>query len=335
MKIKEVTMKRNMMCAAMLALLLAPAAGAQAGDVKGAKDAPGIGRFAGSTIIGYSHKKFDEYLLPAGKVIRDEKDAFKYEKSKTVEGEVTRILYLASKDASVAEVFRNYERNLKRKGFETIYSCKSSGNEPCGSWMAGMKNFQPELASHAYNFMGENRYISMVKRDPKGDEYVSLLVYDYGFDYYTDRYRHPMAQLDVIRAEPLDDSQIQVLAAKALSGAIAETGHVALHGIYFDTDSAVLKPESKAALNEIGKLLGQEPGLKLFVVGHTDNTGAFAHNMDLSKRRAAAVAVALAKAYGVAQDRLSAHGVGQLAPVAPNTTEEGRARNRRVELVRQ
>jgi outer membrane protein OmpA-like peptidoglycan-associated protein len=201
--------------------------------------------------------------------------------------------------------------------------------------MAGMKNFQPELAKYSYQNMGENRYVSMVKRDSKGDVYVSLLVYDYGFDYYTNRYRHPMAQLDVIRAEPLDDSQIQVLAAKDLSTEITKSGHVALHGIYFDTDSAVLKSESKAALDEIGKLLGQETDLKLFVVGHTDNTGAFAHNMDLSKRRATAVAAALVKNYGVAQERLSAHGVGQLAPVASNDAEEGRAKNRRVELVRQ
>jgi outer membrane protein OmpA-like peptidoglycan-associated protein len=123
--------------------------------------------------------------------------------------------------------------------------------------------------------------------------------------------------------------------AAALSSDIAATGHTAVYGIYFDTAKAEVKPESDAALKEIAKLLQQTPTLKLFVVGHTDSVGALASNMDLSKRRADAVVAALTAKYGVAAARLAAQGCGPLAPVGSNDTEDGRAKNRRVELVKQ
>jgi OmpA-OmpF porin, OOP family len=115
---------------------------------------------------------------------------------------------------------------------------------------------------------------------------------------------------------------------------INATGHASVYGIYFDTDKAVIKPESEPVLAEIAKLLANIPALNLHVVGHTDSTGAFDHNMTLSKARADAVMNALVSAHGVAASRLQASGVGPLAPVASNDTEDGRAKNRRVELVK-
>jgi outer membrane protein OmpA-like peptidoglycan-associated protein len=121
--------------------------------------------------------------------------------------------------------------------------------------------------------------------------------------------------------------------AEALGGDITQKGHVAVYGIYFDTDKATLKPESDPVLAEIGKLLSETPALEIWVVGHTDSQGTHEHNMDLSKRRAEAVVKELSTRYGVAAARLQAGGVGPLSPVATNRSEEGRARNRRVELV--
>jgi OOP family OmpA-OmpF porin len=121
--------------------------------------------------------------------------------------------------------------------------------------------------------------------------------------------------------------------ADAWSNDIKATGHAAVYGIYFDTDKADIKPESEPALREITKLLGQNAGLKLYLVGHTDSTGEFAHNMKLSEARANAVMNALVSKHGIAAARLQAYGVGPLAPVASNRSEEGRAKNRRVELV--
>ena len=94
-----------------------------------------------------------------------------------------------------------------------------------------------------------------------------------------------------------------------------------------------IKPASRASLQEIAKLLKQQPALKLHIVGHTDNIGGYEFNMGLSKRRADAVVASLVKEYGIPATRLTANGVAYLAPVAPNTAESGREKNRRVELV--
>jgi OOP family OmpA-OmpF porin len=123
--------------------------------------------------------------------------------------------------------------------------------------------------------------------------------------------------------------------ANAFGNEIKATGHVTVYGIYFDTGKAEVKSESQAALQEIAKLLASDPGLNLFVVGHTDSVGQFEANMKLAQARAEAVVQALTRSHGVAATRLKAHGAGPIAPVGTNRTEEGRAKNRRVELVEQ
>jgi outer membrane protein OmpA-like peptidoglycan-associated protein len=95
----------------------------------------------------------------------------------------------------------------------------------------------------------------------------------------------------------------------------------------------VLKPESRPTLDEIARLLRAQPQLAVVIVGHTDSQGAYDHNMDLSRRRAEAVAQALVSSYQIARTRLRTAGVGFLAPVGSNATDEGRTLNRRVELV--
>jgi len=122
--------------------------------------------------------------------------------------------------------------------------------------------------------------------------------------------------------------------ADAWLGDINATGRAAVYGIYFDTDKAEIKPESGPTLAEIAKLLKNNPTLNLHVVGHTDSTGAFDHNMKLSEARAASVTNTLVAKHGIATSRLAPYGVGPLAPVASNDSEDGRAKNRRVELVK-
>jgi outer membrane protein OmpA-like peptidoglycan-associated protein len=123
--------------------------------------------------------------------------------------------------------------------------------------------------------------------------------------------------------------------ADALANSIKETGRVAVYGIYFDTNKAELKPESGPALAEIVKMLKADANLKLYVVGHTDNVGQFAYNVKLSQDRAGSVVNALVSKHGIAVSRLTPFGDGPTAPVASNKNEEGRAKNRRVELVAQ
>ena len=135
--------------------------------------------------------------------------------------------------------------------------------------------------------------------------------------------------------EKAEMSQEVVANSNSLMSDIQSTGHVSVYGIYFDFDKADIKPESEPALKEIAKLLQENKGLKLFVVGHTDNVGTIDYNMKLSKLRADAVMKELVTKYKVSAQRLKSYGVGSLAPVASNRTEDGRVKNRRVELVEQ
>jgi outer membrane protein OmpA-like peptidoglycan-associated protein len=123
--------------------------------------------------------------------------------------------------------------------------------------------------------------------------------------------------------------------AAALGAGIKSEGRIAVYGIQFDTGKSEIKPASEPALVEIAKLLTTQTALKLHVVGHTDNVANLDLNLKLSKARAEAVVQALSTRHGVAPVRLIAHGVGPVAPVASNDSEAGRAKNRRVELVKQ
>jgi OOP family OmpA-OmpF porin len=126
-----------------------------------------------------------------------------------------------------------------------------------------------------------------------------------------------------------------VATAAVLSGGLASNGHMVVNGILFDTGKAEVKPESAPALQEVVKLLQRDAKLKLYVVGHTDNVGALAGNMDLSRLRAAAVVHELTTKYAVAADRLQSFGDGPYAPVTSNDSADGRTLNRRVEIVKQ
>jgi outer membrane protein OmpA-like peptidoglycan-associated protein len=121
--------------------------------------------------------------------------------------------------------------------------------------------------------------------------------------------------------------------AASLGDEIKKSGHVAVYGINFDTGKATIQPSSESVLNEIVKLLQDDSSLKLRVEGHTDNVGAAAANQALSEKRAQAV-VAWLTQHGIAANRLTAKGFGATKPIADNNTDEGKAKNRRVELAK-
>lgn len=145
---------------------------------------------------------------------------------------------------------------------------------------------------------------------------------------FNNKYRLSIVEKQVMK-------QDVVANAEAMGNDINSTGHVSVYGIYFDTGKSEIKPESEAAISEIALLLGSNIELKLYVVGHTDNVGSLDANMQLSKDRAEAVTRALTGKHGIAAARLKPYGVASLAPVASNDTEGGKAKNRRVELVKQ
>lgn len=125
-----------------------------------------------------------------------------------------------------------------------------------------------------------------------------------------------------------------VMNAAEIKNNLVADGKAIFYGIYFNTGQATLKPESGATLSEIAKFLKANPSINVYIVGHTDNTGNFESNMTLSKERANAVVNELIVKYAVNKSQLAAQGVASLAPVASNDNEAGRAKNRRVELVK-
>jgi len=140
-------------------------------------------------------------------------------------------------------------------------------------------------------------------------------------------------RLNIVEREIME--QEVVADANAMGDDISNTGHVAVYGIYFETGKSDINEKSAEAIVQISTLLKNNSSLKLYVVGHTDNVGSVDDNLKLSKERADAVVNSLTVNYGVSPDRLKAYGVASLAPVASNDTEEGKAKNRRVELVKQ
>ncbi len=293
--------------------LAASSALAQGRDVAGARDYPGIGRFGGSVITGYQVKDFDATRMQAAP-FRDGQPTG----ARRLEGRVIKIAYRSSPGPSILEVSRNFETQLAKAGFETLLACDTDacGGIPFTEAVDSLP--MPQMWVDGFNY----RYFAGRKVEGGRETYASVLVSENNRDIY--------AQLVVAELGAMQNKMVD---AAAMQKGLGETGHIALYGIYFDTDKAVVKPESQPTLGEIAKLLAGQPQLSVFIVGHTDNQGAHDYNLDLSRRRAEAVAAELVRAYRIAPQRLRTAGVGFLAPVGTNATDAGRALNRRVELV--
>lgn len=204
---------------------------------------------------------------------------------------------------------------------ETTYHFDRSKGAPASALQV-VRNYQNAIKQIGGEVLWENHHETSLKAVQKGAEIWSM-VSEYG----------TAVTVTVVERQAM--KQDVVANADAWANDIKANGHAAVYGIYFDTGSSALKPESGPALQEIAKLLGADPVLKLWVVGHTDSVGGLDGNLKLSQARAEAVRTALTSQHGIAAARLASQGVGPLAPVATNATDEGRAKNRRVELVAQ
>lgn len=236
---------------------------------------------------------------------------------KRVAGKRTSLAYTIPDGRSTLEVYKNYEDALLEAGFEKIFSC--AGEAQCGEG-AEMRTW----AGAARMFVAaEGRYLAARLEHPEGNVWVSVYVTPIGL---------ALTGINIVQEKPMQAGMVKVDVA-ALKNALERDGHIAVYGIVFETNKAVLKPEASAALEEVKRLLVQNPALKLYVVGHTDDVGTESANMALSNARAAAVVQALTTKHGIAKNRLKAQGAGPYVPVASNRNEAGRAKNRRVELV--
>lgn len=326
----------NVRTRSTLALLtLALAANGRAADLPGSRDPAGVKRYTGSEIIGYHAPKFDEFLLPLGPPTGFSPPA--YARSLKTEGLLSRYTYLAPAGRSAAELFANYRLEFQRLGLVPLYE-KGAGER---GWFGPTLN---QVAAEdqigqilAYNESQERVLVAKSKDEKPTYYYVFVTSYRDGV--IPSRLQRSVAKESalaelIVMAPQAMDQNMTLLNAAAMSKALADSGRVLLYGVTFDTDKDTLRPESEPTLKEIGTLLADDPRLKIHVVGHTDNQGKLDYNLDLSRRRAATVTRDLTTKYGIAASRLDSFGCGPYAPAASNDSEEGRAANRRVELVK-
>ena len=327
---------------AFLSVASATAADAPLKDLPGAKDPPYLSRFAGSTIVGYGELGYDEAVFP----LAAEQVDRKFVKAQRVEGKITRVAYLAPAGKSRLEVQRNYQEALTKAGFKKVFSCDADAcsrgsriQAPFIDYAQTMKQTpsyggQSDVAFLVLNSDQDLHYIwGTLKADGRD---VSVAVFIGVLSAGDDSPLHNRVGVfvEVVEPKAMEGGQVTV-DANTMQKGLAADGKIALYGVYFDTGKADIKPESKPQLDEMAKLLGADKSIKVYIVGHTDNQGAVDANVALSQRRADAIAAALVKDYRIDAKRLATKGVASYAPVATNDSDAGRAKNRRVELVKQ
>lgn len=313
-----------------------------AGDFKGAKDPEGFKRFSGSVITAQRAQNFAEFELVVGKSDWEDKAGAK--PVKKLEGKHVRTVYLMPAGVTPLEAFRNYENELAAIGFETLFKCRNPGTQvgDCGRRLVGGKLYtqenwlqdQHEAAKWVGSGAEDLFFMSGRATRPTEDVYVSLFLVKMGGSLNAKYEGRASAVLDVVQVKGLEQ-KMAFVDAGTMQLEIEKAGRISLYGIQFDTGSATIRPQSDASLAEVAKLLARNSGWKLAVIGHTDNVGGEAFNQKLSQQRAQAVTQALSDRHKVSPGRMRAQGMGMKQPVAPNDSEEGRAKNRRVELMRE
>lgn len=324
------------------ALLSAAAALLPVRAAEPAKDHPLVGRYEGAVLEAYKGSSYDEAALIQGPLQNwggAQPDRLK------VEGKVGLYYYRLPAERSTLEGLRNYEASLKAKGFERVFSCATSDAScylPRPNWAPTTAPYDFALAfddpewprlgkrgDFVRNYFSTNaRYLLARRATAQGTVYASIALSEHRPEVGN------YAFVRVVESKAVDSDKIVFVDATAMAQSLAGSGRVALYGILFDTDKADIQPASRPTLDEMVKLMRNQPQLKLQVVGHTDNQGGEAHNKDLSQRRSVAVVAALVQA-GIDPRRLTHRGAGLAEPVAPNDSDAGRAKNRRVELVKQ
>jgi outer membrane protein OmpA-like peptidoglycan-associated protein len=304
------------------------------------KDHPLVGRYEGATLKVYQKPQYDDISFVKSQIEPKFSDSFS--NTLQLEGNVSFYYYDLPKGRSLLEVQRNYEESLKAKGLEMLFSC-STANGSCFTDSAEKDAIYFARAIGkttrwpAFGLTGgvtttcegrSVRYMLARREADSGTTHVNIVLCEDNPEFFPHH-----AFVAVVESKAMDTGKIAFLDASAMQKSLEATGRVNLYGIYFDTDKDTIKPESKPTLDEIAKLMKASPQLRLQVVGHTDSTGGDAHNKDLSNRRAASVMRALTQS-GIDASRFASRGAGAAEPVAPNDNEAGRAKNRRVELVK-
>jgi outer membrane protein OmpA-like peptidoglycan-associated protein len=308
-------------------------------DIAGSKDHPLVPRYDGSFIIGYKTDRFAEVDVPMGPVTLQDGQR-RFERIDALEGARTRLLYVAPLERTSLEVMRNYKDALLAAGFKALFECNRDG---CGDSIEvpfyfandSRKLTANQVMEYAFAYGVVDPRLLVAKLDRlQGAAHVIVFAAFQENSANAAAGKRVAVFVDVIESGTMEKRMVTVQAPEMATN-IGRDGKQAIYGILFDFDKADIKPESRPQLEEMAKLMKANPALKVYIVGHTDNQGALDYNVALSQRRAEAVARSLSAQYGVPAARMTARGLGPLAPVTANATEDGRAKNRRVELVQQ
>jgi outer membrane protein OmpA-like peptidoglycan-associated protein len=258
----------------------------------------------------------------------DEFSFFNGKEMVTVEGKFFSKRYSLKQGATPAsplQITRNYANAVKAAGGEVLYEGTADVEgikDKNGDRMASLK-----LAKDGKEIWGEvlpfnlgNAYdLHAIEKGEMKQEVAKAEA--------KPEPPKPEVKPEPVKVEPKED-----ISKRDLAKEIKTQGYATIY-INFDVDKATIKPESQPALDYVAQMLKDNPDLNLTIAGHTDSTGTWAHNKTLSENRARAVLEALVSR-GIAAGRLASVGYGQDKPIADNATEEGRAKNRRVELIK-
>ncbi|RLD86191.1 MAG: hypothetical protein DRJ07_01405 [Bacteroidetes bacterium] len=313
-------MKKGTLIIAVVALMIATNLFAQrTSDIEGGEDYPLVSRFKGSIIEWYQVRNFDRYFMLS---LKDNKIS-NYE----INGKITRIQYSVGKEHSVFEIYKSYENSLKEKGFEILITLNDKN---CGV------NLQEQVYNDEFNGLnklpkealnpGDDEFTYLAAKKKIDDKNIYIVV-------YTAFERGDLVvTFDAIEVKSI---QVNLVTVKNLNKSISANGHMAIYDIHFDTGKSKIKSKSSEALKIIAKYLNSHSDKKYLIIGHTDNVGDFDANLKLSQERSVAVMNELINKYEVEGDQIKAYGNGSTSPVESNSTDKGKAKNRRVEIVEQ
>jgi len=313
-------------------IFLSPIYAQRTADIENSHDYPLLSRFEGSIIEFYKETKWGSYLLPVS-----EQGTIAWKGPMALEGKVIRTQYTVSADNNSEFVLHNYKAAFKKAGFEVLIAIANEelgvSDRPhtwndkyyvAGGYYSGLNNGKFGMGK---NFpIWNNNHCFIAARGHENGKDIYAIIYSIVDKNYT------LITQDIVEVEAVETG---LVSADNITKDITSTGHIAIYDIHFDGDKASMKPESAEALLIVADFLKTNLDKNFFIVGHAAGVGDFDTGMDLSKARAKAVMEELVTKYGVDKDQLKSYGVGALSPVASNNSDEGIAKNRRVEIVEQ
>ncbi|MEM6583184.1 MAG: OmpA family protein [Pseudomonadota bacterium] len=288
-------------------------------DRQGSQDYPLVSRFQGFAIDKYEEIQFDRYALPLGPAI----DRQTFGEALNLEGAITKIHYAFPQPPipSLYQLYKSYEGVFQADDVEVLFSCFE---DECGERDKDLVRSAADQRVLLNGFMafGDHAYQAVKMNAGGQDIYVAL---------YLKQERDNVAyELHFIEVESMSTENITLA---DIQEGMTSTGKQAFYGLYFDTGESTLKDSSETELQLLADYLGDNTDTEYFIVGHTDNDGSYQSNLTLSFARAQSVVKALQDQYGLDVSKLTPIGIGPVSPVAANLTQDGKAQNRRVELV--